>query len=246
MNAVQFVERAASLGLTLVQMADNLPLQMLSPAELDELALAGSRLNVRFELGTRGLGNVPAYIDLCLHFQSTLLRLVVDAAGEHPTESAIVATIKALVPELAAAGVTLAIENHDRFRAHEFARMIESIGSPNVDICLDTVNSFGALEGPEVVIGALAPHVVNLHLKDFDVRRLPHMMGFEIGGAPAGQGRLNVPGLLDTLRANGRDFNVILELWPPLDRDIESTIHLERAWCQQSVSYLKELIPEPH
>ena len=33
----------------------------------------------------------------------------------------------------------------------------------------------GALEGPDVVVDTLAPHVVNLHVKDFDVVRFePH------------------------------------------------------------------------
>jgi len=34
-----------------------------------------------------------------------------------------------------------------------------------------------------------------------------HMMGFEIAGAPAGQGMLDIPWLLGQLRAAGRDPN---------------------------------------
>ena len=58
---------------------------------------------------------------------------------------------------------------------------------PYVGICLDTVNSFGSLEGPEVVIETLAPYTVNLHIKDFDIRRTDHNMGFTIFGTPAGR-----------------------------------------------------------
>ena len=48
----------------------------------------------------------------------------------------------------------------------------------------------------EEVTRALAPHTLNLHLKDFTVRRVSHMMGFVVEGTPAGQGMLDVPWLL--------------------------------------------------
>ena len=46
------------------------------------------------------------------------------------------------------AGVVLAIENHDKFSTDELVYMVEELGPSWVGICLDTVNSFGALEGP--------------------------------------------------------------------------------------------------
>ena len=106
------------------------------------------------------------------------------------------------------------------------------------------MNSFGALEGPAVVIDTLAPFVVNLHLKDFTIARLPHMMGFAVGGAPAGQGRLDVPSLLDTLRRYGRNPNAILELWPPPESNPEATVAKEEQWAKESVAYLRTLIPD--
>jgi sugar phosphate isomerase/epimerase len=104
------------------------------------------------------------------------------------------------------------------------------------------VNSFGALEGPEVVIRTLAPYVVNLHLKDFVIRRHPSMMGFEITGAPAGQGRLDVPWLLNSLSEHGRDMNAILELWPGRESTMARTAAKEEQWTVESVRYLRTLI----
>jgi sugar phosphate isomerase/epimerase len=149
-----------------------------------------------------------------------------------------------VLPEFERAHVVLAIENHDLIRAADLAGIVEAAGSPNVGICLDTVNSFGCTEGPDHVIGKLIRHVVSVHVKDFTIRRAPHMMGFEIVGMPAGQGMLDVPGLLSALRAAKRDPNAILELWPSPECDIETTVVKEREWARQSVRYLRTLIPD--
>jgi hypothetical protein len=69
-------------------------------------------------------------------------------------------------------------------------------------------------------------------------------MGFVVEGRPAGQGRLDVPWLLERLRAAGRDANAILEQWPPPEATTHQTIAKEKAWARQSVSYLRTLIPD--
>jgi 3-oxoisoapionate decarboxylase len=85
----------------------------------------------------------------------------------------------------------------------------------------------------------LGRRVVNLHVKDFLARRLPHAKGFLIEGCPAGQGLLDVPGLLAELRARGRDPNAILELWPPPEAAAQ-----EDAWAAESVRYLRRFLPD--
>jgi sugar phosphate isomerase/epimerase len=139
--------------------------------------------------------------------------------------------------------VVLAIENHDRFRAQDLLRILERLDSPYAGVCLDTVNSFGALEGPEAVVEALGPWVVNLHIKDFAILRAGHRMGFTIEGRPAGQGRLDVPWLLHRVRGLGRDPNAILELWTPPEGTLAETVAKEAAWAEESVRYLRGLIP---
>jgi sugar phosphate isomerase/epimerase len=149
-----------------------------------------------------------------------------------------------VIPKFERAGVTLAIENHDRFKAGELAAIIDRIGSDNAGICLDTVNSFGALEGPEVVLDALGTKVVNLHVKDFEIFRANHNMGFVIEGRLAGQGMLNLPWLLGELRVLRRDPNAILELWTPPEATLAQTISKEAAWAEESIAYLRKLIPD--
>jgi sugar phosphate isomerase/epimerase len=168
----------------------------------------------------------------------------VDTADHHPTPDEAVHLLRGLMPEFEAAGVVLAIENHDRFKAQTLAEIIGQIGSQNVGICLDTVNSMGAGQGAETVVEQLGRYVVNLHVKDFIVRRHPHMLGFEVIGAPAGQGQLDIPWLLARLGQFGRAFNAILELWPPPEAQVERTVQKEAEWVQASLVYLRRLIPD--
>jgi sugar phosphate isomerase/epimerase len=111
-------------------------------------------------------------------------------------------------------------------------------------VCLDTVNSFGSLEGPAVVVETLGRYVVNLHVKEFVIRRMSHNMGFVISGAPAGQGMLDVPWLLAKLRGYGREFNAIIETWLAPESSMAATVAQEADMTQQSVTYLRGLIAD--
>jgi sugar phosphate isomerase/epimerase len=246
LDACGLIQRAASLGLSLVQIADNIPLERCTEGELRTIRAAAGDAGVSLELGTRGIqpDHLRRFLELCNLFESSILRVIIDTPSERPAPGQVVETLLQVMPDIAAASVVLAIENHDRFDARTFAWIVDQVGGQHAGICLDTVNSFGALEGPAVVIETLVPYIVNLHLKDFVIHRHPSMMGFEITGAPAGQGRLDIPGLLATIRASGRDPNAILELWPPREPDIEATIAREREWADESVRYLRTLISE--
>jgi sugar phosphate isomerase/epimerase len=244
LRVLDLLDRAAELGVHLVQIADNLPLDRLSPTELSGLEKQASDLDISIEVGTRGIrhDHLRTYLRLAERLRSPILRVVVDTADHHPGEDEVVDTLKEIMPEFGRAGVCLAIENHDRFKAKTLAGIVERINSQHIGICLDTVNSFGALEGPEVVLGTLGPLVVNLHVKDFTIFRANHMMGFTVEGRPAGQGHLNIPWLLGQLRRLGLDPNAILELWTPPEETLSATITKEHAWAVSSVEYLRELI----
>ena len=246
LDAIGLLDRAAELGVHLVQIADNLPLDQLSPSELDAFAKHAAELDINIEVGTRGIGheNLRTYLGLAERLGSPILRVVIDTADHHPDAKEVVAIIKGVIPDFKRAGVCLAIENHDRFKATTLADIIKRIGSQYVGICLDTVNSFGALEGPDVVLEALGHLVVNLHVKDFTIFRASHMMGFTVEGRPAGQGRLNVPWLLKELSSLGLNPNAILELWTPPEETLSATIEKEDAWAVTSVEYLRTLIPD--
>lgn len=246
LTAMGLLDKAAALGVRVVQLADNLPLHALPPDELDAFVTEAGRRGVILELGARGLDpdRLGFYLRLAQRVGAPFVRLVVDSAGDEPTPAQTIARLRPIVAAYARAGVKLALENHDRFPARVLAEVVEQLGRKDVGICLDTVNSFGALEGPAMVVDALAPYTLNLHVKDFMIRRVASQMGFEVTGCPAGQGRLDVPWLLERLRAARREVNAIVELWTSPADSLDATLAREAAWAEESVRYLRTLIAD--
>lgn len=242
MDAHGLLAFAASLGLKLVQIGDNLPLHTLSDAALEAIRSDAEQRGITVEVGARGIQtpHLLRCIEIARFFKSPILRVVVDTKEHHPSPAEVVDLIRTALPALD--GITLAIENHDRFKVASLVDILKALDTPRVGICLDTVNSFGSLEGPEVVVEALAPYVVNLHVKEFVVKRAGHAMGFEITGRPTGQGMLDIPWLLNKLA--GRSFNAIIETWLPMQITIDETVAMEARWAHESVAYLRQYIKD--
>jgi sugar phosphate isomerase/epimerase len=236
------LEKAYSSGIKLVQLADNLPVEKLTEDELELLLDYSVEKGISLEMGGRGL--TPEHTMECLLaaqiIRSPILRMVIDSTGYKPSITEIKGIIKDLLPEFRSRRIRLAIENHDRLKAREFAEIIDTAGSEWVGICLDSVNSMGAGEGFETVSDILIPYTINLHIKDFTIRRVSHKMGIIIEGAPAGKGMLNIPDLLFRTSQNGLCQSAILELWTPPEPEIESTVLKEEKWAQESLNYLKK------
>lgn len=233
------LDRAVELGVPVVQIADNLPLDTLTRSALDELRGRADERGISLEVGTRGIAAdvVRHHLDIAVALGSPLLRVVVDRGSHEPTPEEIVSLLRPHESAFRQAGVTLAIENHDRLPSGVLAGIVEELGTGWVGICLDTVNSLGALEGPEVVIATLGPYAVNVHVKDFSVERVTSSLGFDVGGRPVGDGRLDLGLLFDAVPAD-RPLTAVIELWTPRQAHLEETIALERRWAVESVDHL--------
>jgi sugar phosphate isomerase/epimerase len=244
MSAEALLDIASQLGVNRVQFADNMPLHHLDAATLKRLSNQAKQCGITLELGTRGSNPLLLlqYLEIAVILDAKLVRILLT----EPDLEICRADLSEVLPAYAAIDVKLALENHGLHTSGELADFIRGMNSHALGCCLDTVNSFGSLEGPEQVIRNLAPHTINLHLKDFVIRRHPHQMGFEILGAPAGQGRLDIPRLWDAVktassRADRPDPGVILESWVPWQTNIADTIRLERQWLVESLSWLRAL-----
>ena len=243
-SAVDLVDKAVSSDIKLVQIADNISLVDFSAEELNNLISYAGIKNVSFEFGSRGLTleNTLKCLKIAEKISSPILRMVIDASGYTPDLQLIISIIRDLLPEFSSRNIQLAIENHDRFKAREFAKIIESVASDWVGICLDSVNSIGAGEGFETVSDVLLPYTINLHVKDFTVSRALHKMGFTIEGKPAGKGMLNIRETVNRLSVLNRCKSAVLELWTPPENNIEDTIVIEDRWARESIEYLKNIL----
>ncbi len=243
MSAADLVKAANAAGLRCVQIADNLPLKQLSTEERHGLLELAESRRVAIEVGARRMTpeHLATLIDVAAFFGSHVLRFVIDGPGFEPTVDEVVTIVREALPRLREAGVKIAIENHDRLVAAEFREIVKGTDEDQVGICLDSVNSMGAGEAVRDVVDTLAPWTLNLHVKDFTVRRVSHMMGFVVEGAPAGQGMLDIPRLLEEVRRHGRCQSAILELWTPPESSPEKTVVKEARWAEDSLAYLKPL-----
>ena len=243
---LDLLDFARTFNLGVIQFGDHVPLHTLEPTRLTALRAAARKAAITVEIGARGMTaeHLCRYLDLARELHAPLVRFVIDGPGFEPGPDDVVAIASDALPLLAAANVTLGIENHDRFPARELRRIIERIGSKHVGICLDTANSLGAGEGLGHVLDQLAPHTVNLHVKDFAIARVPYAMGFTVTGRPAGRGMLDVPALRDTIARHGRCRSAILETWTPPEPTIAATLAKERRWAEESIDYLKPLFTD--
>ncbi len=234
---------AGTIGVSRVQFGDNLPLHQLSAAELDALDAQATAQNVVVEVGTRRLTtqHIASYLQLAQRLRSPFLRVVIDDADYHPSVETVISVVQSLLPLCRETGVRLGIENHDRFPAQSLALIIQHTDPEWVGICLDTANSIGAGEGIDTVVQVLAPYTLNLHIKDIRIERVHHKMGFVVSGCPAGEGLIDIPGLVAQIRPFGRCISATLELWSDPLPDVAATVQREQAWFEQSITYLKKI-----
>ena len=245
LTALGLLGKARELGVSLVQLGPNLPLDQLPETELAQFIQQAREWQIDLELATRGLeaDHLAHHIALAKRLGSPLLRTIPEIGGQTPATADIPQYLQKVLPMCEAAGISLGLEN-GKIPSEELKWVLEEISSPYLGIVLDMVNSLAVPEGWKYVVKTLAPFTICLHLKDFVVQRVWHMMGFTVEGRPAGQGQLDIPWLLGALQAAGAKFNVILELWPPYQENLAATIDLEQTWAIESIRYLRSIIKD--
>jgi sugar phosphate isomerase/epimerase len=240
--AMDLLTRAHELGAQVLQIADNLPLERLSPDELDALARQAADWNITLEAGTRGVNprRMLPFLGIAKRLNARLVRTLLHDADGCPTLAQAETNLRALLPALREMDLTLAVENHDFFPSQDLRALIDRIGDPRVGVCLDPVNNLAQGESTRDVLETLGPRTLNFHCKDYTIRRKPSNLGFDVEGCPAGEGLLDVPRCLACLPgADG--LSCILELWTPWQERIEATCAQEDDWARRSAAYLSSL-----
>lgn len=240
----RFLRLAKQWGYGGVQIADNAPLMGLSQDARKKLWREADELGLFVEIGGRGLmdENLQRHIEIAAEAGSPILRFVIDGPGYEPGFEEIPDILADAAQKCGEQEIILAIENHDRFEAHQFATWFDEVGSPWLGLCLDSVNSFGCGEGFRETIRTLLPYTVNFHLKDFNIRRQPHNLGLLIEGTVVGEGILPVKSVIDRLIELGKCQSVIVEHWTAPEETVEATIAKEIEWCQRSIQNMISIL----
>ncbi len=93
----------------------------------------------------------------------------------------------------------LGLENHKDWTAEEMSDLFRKYSSEYFGACIDFGNNLSLLDSPMELIEALAPYVVNTHIKDMAVEEYPD--GFLLSEVPLGSGIVDLPKAVALLRA---------------------------------------------
>ena len=118
--------------------------------------------------------------------------------------------LQAVEPVLARHRLRLAVENHKDQRVIEKLAMLRSLSSEWIGLCADFINNLALLEDPLETLRALAPWAITAHIKDAAVRE--YADGFLLADVPLGEGFLDLPAMVGTLRQANPSIHFCLEL----------------------------------
>ena len=231
--------KAAALGAQVVQILDNLPLDRLSEHELRELRSLAGDLGITIETGIRGsrLEKLRRNLAVTEALGASIIRAVLTDDGWEPDRNQVLEILASVLPDLRAAGVTLAIENRFHYLPSQVAEMIGAMDDPHVAACLDVMNSITRFVGPSEAVAALAPYAVSVHIKDARIAR--ERTGFRISGCAMGAGGVDVSGILAAVRREGRARSILVEGWMDPLGSINETLAQEEAWVRDGIDYVK-------
>jgi 3-oxoisoapionate decarboxylase len=218
----RFFDHARALGVRGVQVGFGV-LDDAAALALRELARAASMYLegiVALPRDQAGLERFEAEVRTARRVGAQVVRTVLLSGRRYETFASIAAfrrfaessahALKLAAPVVARHDIRLAVENHKDWRADELIRVLKQAGNDHVGVCLDTGNSIALLEDPMEVIDALAPLAFTTHFKDMAVEEYPD--GFLLSEVPLGEGILDLPRVIATVRAARADIRLNLEM----------------------------------
>jgi sugar phosphate isomerase/epimerase len=245
LGLLDLLERTERAGLGLVQLADNIPLHQRDDGEVRELAIEARSRGIEVELGLAGAtdrAGLDTYLDYAAQLDCSLIRVSLDADDLAKGRDRIVRELKEIGKALSDRGVRIAFENHFALASSDLSSLVLQLDSESFGVCLDVANSICAGEWPMQTVRLLAPHAINLHLKDCRFAIDPYGVGFSVVGTPLGQGMLDIPAVLDLVKPDERGINVIVEQWLPWEDDPVALTAREDDWVRQSVQIARKYL----
>ncbi|MEM2385396.1 MAG: TIM barrel protein [Candidatus Bathyarchaeia archaeon] len=211
--------------------------------DLQKLRHYAARCGIELEGGTKinlsscrcAVDHLLQYLEVALFLDMKLVRVAFDGGSIDELYS----VLQQCAPVYEKARVKLAVENHFYCTSNDLVRLVKSMSSETVGICLDTANSIAAGEWPEKTIRKLLPFAFTVHLKDFIRSPHPDGTGVVITGAPLGKGVLNVQYVAQELAHAQELRSIVIELWLPRGGTEKELLAKEEEWVEQSLAVAK-------
>ena len=221
-DPIRFVDHCHKLGVRSVQVGigvhePSYVHALRDKAEADSMHLEGI---VSLPADQAGLDRFEAEVRTAKEAGATILRTVTLSGRRYETfDSA--ASFRKFADmalhrlKLAAAVVDrhdmlLAVENHKDWRADELIALLKKAGGDHLGVCLDVGNSISLLEDPMEVVETLAPRAFTTHFKDMAVEE--YRDGFLLSEVPLGQGLIDLPRVVQTLRKARPEIRFNIEM----------------------------------
>ena len=118
--------------------------------------------------------------------------------------------IAAAVPIVERHKMPLGIENHKDWRVDEQVALLNQYESEYVGVSLDTGNNLSVLDDPQETVEKLAPYTFSTHFKDMGVEETE--TGFNLSEVPLGEGMLDLPRMVQAIRAARPNVRFSLEM----------------------------------
>jgi len=148
---------------------------------------------------------------------------------------------KANIPLMEELGLTMSIENHCDTYADEVIWLIRQLNHPDVGACVDTINSFVVLEGPEECVEKMAPYANCCHFCDNKLVVDPD--GTHFIGVSIGKGDIDCAKVLRTLKEKAPLDRITFEVEYEIGDDtLEVAREKEIQACKDSIDYLRNVL----
>lgn len=151
----------------------------------------------------------------------------------------------AALPVITKYGIKYAVENHTETYADEILWLVDKINHPLIHCCVDTVNSFGVLEGPEVAVQKLAPRAICNHFCDHKLSR--DQYGARFHGVAIGDGDIDCQRVLDLIRKVSPTDRITFEIeWDVAGDTLEEAKRKQMDACIRSIKYCRDVLKIGH
>ncbi|GAC1401836.1 MAG: sugar phosphate isomerase/epimerase [Ktedonobacteraceae bacterium] len=218
-SVLQLMDQALAAHLQGVE----IPVSLLAGEDIPSIARVARERGLFITLATSGYtaGPLTESILLGAQLEAETVRTVVGGAkigGDRsplagrwqPFLQNVLTHLKEAAAIAEKAGVNLAVENHQDLASEELLWLCESIGSARFGITLDAGNPLATAEEPLDYFKRVAPHVKNVHLKDYCISLSEE--GYRLVRCPLGQGVIDFPALFKILATSCSNVTMSIEL----------------------------------
>jgi sugar phosphate isomerase/epimerase len=241
---LSLVRQTREAGLDALQVCENARPLDVSAAGWRDVLRAAADLGLNLHLGcmTLDVETISRYLERAAMIPgATTLRIVLeDDSGHAPSRDRIERFLAAAAVRAAESQLTLVVENHFHIPCSVLADMARSYSANVVAFCVDSANSLRNWEPAAQVFDLLEDRAVFYHLKDYRV--CGSNVGFEVTGAPLGEGDLDLDACLDRMFARHSQPLIFLENWVPATGDRHRDASADADWLARSLAGLRRAL----